>query len=637
MLEVTSWSLATLCSAPIALVSQTSSSSSTQSGFDPVPAWHTGPCHSAYCQETCWSHQPESPEKAHVCPCCTLWKVKFAPRLTVLSIPALPFLELWKGGQRMTFEELYTIWRDHLASARQSQIVLGPDDIPSLSALEQAYRRVKRGKALGQDNIPPEVCGACPTTLARQTFSLLVKMMAHGQESLHHKGGTLNPAYKGKGSTLAPTSYRSLLISSHPGKALHRTIRQHQTQLYEQYLCRQQLGGRQHVPVNLGLHEARAFLRRGQNQGLSVGLLMLDLTEAFYRVLRPLAVGCAWTDDQIAALAQKLCLSDTALQDLYRHLQEPSAIDRAQLPAHMTRIIKSLHTDTYFQVPGQKDFCHTTIGSRPGDCFADVEFSYLFSRVLQDFQAQVQALGLQEMLPVYHQFNPYQMHELPPAAEEFMPYMGPVWMDDLCIGITASTPDALISKAGTITAILLETLEGYGMTPNLKRGKTELLLSLRGPGMRRCRRERFGPQTDGTLPVICESGTKFISVVGQYQHLGGLIHHAGDHRQEMRRRIAIANEAFNAHRRNIFQNMGIPLCKRIELFNTLILSKLLLVVSHGSWQRSKTRSIYMRPWCVCTGDWTVALQQTIVLIMMCARLCSSPLPQSSYAKFASVI
>lgn len=50
-------------------------------------------------------------------------------------------------------------------------------------------------------------------------------------------------------------------------------------------------------------------------------------------------------------------------------------------------------------------------------------------------------------------------------------------MDDLCLGLTAATPQLLISKAGLTTALLLETLEGYGMTPNLTKGKTELLLS----------------------------------------------------------------------------------------------------------------------------------------------------------------
>ena len=104
---------------------------------------------------------------------------------------------------------------------------------------------------------------------------------------------------------------------------------------------------------------------------------------------------------------------------------------------------------------------------------------------------------------------------------------------------------------------------------------------LRGAGVRRCKQQLFGPQSSGTLPIVCESGVKHISVVGQYQHLGGLLHHAGDHRLEMRKRVATANAAFNAHRRTIFQNRGIPMKKRTQLFHTLILSK--LVYGSESW------------------------------------------------------
>ena len=131
------------------------------------------------------------------------------------------------------------------------------------------------------------------------------------------------------------------------------------------------------------------------------------------------------------------------------------------------------------------------------------------------------------------------------------------------------------------TALLLETLEGFGMTPNLNKGKTELLLALRGNGARKCKQALFGPQSSGTLPIMCEPGVKHISVVGQYQHLGGLIHHAGDHRMEMRNRVALANTAFNAHRRTIYQNPDIPFKNRTELFQTLILSK--LVYGSESW------------------------------------------------------
>lgn len=212
------------------------------------------------------------------------------------------FFGQMEGGQKMSWTDLDATWRESLTNFMQPQLTLGADDIPSLTELEMAFRRVKKGKAQGQDQIPPEVCHACPTLLAKQYYSALMKLVCHGQESLHHKGGILIPAYKGKGATTDPTAYRSLLISSHMGKVLHRAVRQHQAHLYEQYLCAQQLGGRRKVPVTLGLHEARAFLRGAQMKGLSVGLLMVDLTEAFYRVLRPLQLVAATAISSLLAL-----------------------------------------------------------------------------------------------------------------------------------------------------------------------------------------------------------------------------------------------------------------------------------------------------------------------------------------------
>ena len=111
-----------------------------------------------------------------------------------------------EGGIRMTWEDLIDRWRSSLGQFQQSEVSLGPEDVPCLTDLEMSFRRVKKGKALGPDGIPPELCKACPTTLARHYFSALMKMLIHGQESLHHKGGTLVPAYKGKGPTTEPAS-----------------------------------------------------------------------------------------------------------------------------------------------------------------------------------------------------------------------------------------------------------------------------------------------------------------------------------------------------------------------------------------------------------------------------------------------
>ena len=127
------------------------------------------------------------------------------------------------------------LWLENLAQFRQDELQLQPWDVPSLTDLE----------------IASELCCACPTTVARHLYGALLKLVYHGQETLIHKGGTLAPAFKGKGSPLDVSGYRSLLISSHLGKSLHRTVRQTQASLLENYMCPQQLGGRRHVPVTL--------------------------------------------------------------------------------------------------------------------------------------------------------------------------------------------------------------------------------------------------------------------------------------------------------------------------------------------------------------------------------------------------
>ena len=59
---------------------------------------------------------------------------------------------------------------------------------------------------------------------------------------------------------------------------------------------------------------------------------------------------------------RRLDLSADLLQGLWHH------------------VLRALHTDTNFHLPGQSDVCKTLVGTRPGHCFADVIFSYLWAR-----------------------------------------------------------------------------------------------------------------------------------------------------------------------------------------------------------------------------------------------------------------
>lgn len=484
----------------------------------------------------------------------------------------IDFFQQMEGGQRMSPTEYRQHWRKGLEEFLQTQTFeLQLQEMPTLCDLEAALRRVQVGKAVGMDDVPPELCHYCPVQLARMYYPLLLKAAIHGQEASEHKGGKMAIAWKHRGDVRDCHTHRSLLVSSHVGKTIHRALRQKTHHLYEAYMQRQQLGGKLKMPVSIPLHMTRAFLRWKNRAAMPTAIVFLDLTEAFYRTLRPLAVGGTLSDHGVALMCDRLGFDSTEMHDLYRLLQEPSAIAEAQAPVHVQRMLQAFHRDTWFQLGQQEDVVRTEIGSRPGDSFADVVFGLLWAKLLKKLEAKLVHHGILEHIPDIDLPQPYD--HCRETNQPLIPLLGPTWMDDLSMLICAQSNAALVSKTQTAISLLLDDCLDFQMQPNLRKGKTEVMFTFRGAQSRQFRREYYS--TNGGLTVICERQTYVVSVVPRYLHLGGLIHHRDVNKQEIKRRFAIANQAFQQHKRLIYRNKRISWQARCDIFNTLIMSKLL--------------------------------------------------------------
>ena len=210
-------------------------------------------------------------------------------------------------------------------------------------------------------------------------------------------------------------------------------------------------------------------------------------------------------------------------------------------------------------------------------------FGYLWSRVLQALQEQLLAHGL---LTTYPHLDDPGLQGQPRG--DLVTFVGPTWCDDLSICLWADTAKAVETGTSIATGLILDLCRQHGMTPNLRKGKTAVLLSLQGKDSRQIKRTYFDGRDAGRLTVIGEHVTYQVQVCGEYKHLGGLIHAKGDMRREVGKRLAMAHTAFGLHRKLVFQNPIFPLRKRTQLFTTLVLTK--LTFGMESWDLSDIKT-----------------------------------------------
>eukprot|EP00435_Cladocopium_sp_Y103_P038730 s21_g10.t1 len=496
------------------------------------------------------------------------------------------FFGRMEGGTPLSSQDYRRMWLDNLARFRATgPFQLSLSEVPSLVELEAAFRRVAVGKAVGEDSIPPEICRYKAVDLARITYPMLLKAFLFGQEAMEHKGGRLAVAWKHRGDARDCQTHRSLLVSSHIGKTIHRALRQRHHSLYTAYMQAQQLGGRPHMPVGIPLHLSRAFMRWQKRLHRPTSLIFLDLTEAFYRIVRPFALGGCLSDEDIATIASRLGFAEDTLHQFHAQLAQPSAIQQAGASPFVQRFLQALHSDTWFRIGPDGPLVRTTIGSRPGDSYADVVFGLLWAKLLHRYEQLLIEHDVLEMIPV-HDFP--DLFTSPDSSESDVmrvPYLGPTWMDDLNVCLAADSNLALERKTSFALSLLLDLCQDLHMQPNLCKGKTEVMFTFRGAEARSYRRKYFSDACP--LKVIGEHQVYAVSVVSRYLHLGSLLHHRDVDRVEVTRRLAIAHQAFTTHRRLLYHNPRIAWDKRREIFGSLILSK--LVYGLESWTLSSQK------------------------------------------------
>ena len=448
------------------------------------------------------------------------------------------------------------------------------DDIPPMSALEQAIRKLTNGKASGLDGLPAELLKASPRQAARILYPLLLKFCLRLEEAVQRKGGQLISLYKGRGPYDDCKSFRGILLLSTVGKVLRAAGRSVVNASYQTSSDVMQLGGKPSQQAIFGSQAVRSFIRLPKQRKQSVAILFCDIASAFYRTLRELAFGATLADEDIAQIARRLNLKPEVLPRLHEALHGKTACSSLGANAAQQSYLRESLSGTWFSMNGDR-LIATTQGTRPGDSWADVVFNILFSQVIEQLKEDLQKVGLTASFPTVEQRTPFD----PPFTQTRELLFQTTWADDLALMLTLTTPEMALRELAEGSSILLQAL-AYGMEATIGSGKTEAILILRGKESARHRRNIFSSQSP-TVPVLTEDEVVHIPLTTTYKHLGGMISWKGDMMLELQTRHRKATSAFWRVARHVFFSKILALSTKKQIFQATVLS--IFLWGSGAW------------------------------------------------------
>ena len=484
-----------------------------------------------------------------------------------------------EAGVATTTRRLLQRARKHANHRLPDGAHLHVDTLPTLSMLEGAFRHVKPRKAGGADDLKSDVCELAAPELATKFYPLLVKIYAQTTEPIQMKGGVLIPAYKG-GQATNPSDHRSLLLSSHIGKALRRTMRTQLTVPFTQSAPQTHFAIKPGGCVSHASHSLRLFVQAAGRRNESVGILYLDVRSAYYRVVRQLAIGGQSTPDHLHRILRYFDLGQTSIDDLMEAIQEEPSCTASGMEEHQERLLQELLTATWFSSKRKERLYESLAGTRPGDGLADLTFGYVFKKIMAKAMMRInEAIGLEKPA-----FQPkFDLTKTPPEDIDLPKILEIVWADDLAVAFRSHDAAELKEGMEKIVAIIIQENINHALIPNLKPGKTEVQLILKGKRSRQVRGETFNTSDPKLIVQGVPPDFQAVRIVATYRHLGTRVDVSNRHLADVKARMGQAHQVYRKHRKMIFQNKMLSRAKRLFLFNGLVLS--VLSYNVGTWGR----------------------------------------------------
>eukprot|EP00435_Cladocopium_sp_Y103_P065630 s84_g27.t1 len=464
-----------------------------------------------------------------------------------------------EAGERVEYPDLLLQCHQRQQEAlADAPLVVPLTHLPTRLDFERICSRAKSNKAPGIDGVTADTLQSCFRGRSDIGFLLVLKSFILGAEPLQWKGGLMHIIPK-KSGILRADMMRGIMLLTGLGKIYHATLRKMLLPWATRTKIPAQLGGFVGQQTSFATHMLRSFCCLATRSGLSFGVVFVDVKAAFHSMLREHTFGSSTAlPARLQSVLREAGLDvDLLLAEASSHAQYFASSPNLCLQ----RALQDAHHDTWYTIAGQKGFCQTHRGSRPGSPLADIAYNVAMRSVLSEVLICLQRLpwltAIAVDLPVF-----------PPLV---------TWVDDLAFPVPAASAHDLDDHLIQVLSLFDRVFRSYGLQLNRQSGKTEVVCHYLGRGAPACRDNLFIQQF-GRLAMPDGS---FVRAVAQYQHLGTSFSQSLSFASELTSRLGKAANAYRQLSKSLFRNRSLTPVLRLQLLESLVLS--ILMYGSGVW------------------------------------------------------
>ena len=448
----------------------------------------------------------------------------------------------------------------------QSTHVFDIGAVPTLPELENVTQALHTRKAAGLDCISGELLQVHVPTTMRQLFPVCLKACLALREPSQFRGGELICLAKKAGAALHCTGFRSILISSVPGKVLHRTMRSRLLDVLAHFRPPLQAGAMPGEGIEYISLAAQCFQQYREGKRQPWALVFYDIQAAFYSVVRELIVPAVQSDEGLLRLFHALKIPPQALTELANKLETIALLPSLRTSPHLVGMVQDLYRGTWFKLSQSALLTITQRGTRPGDPAADAVFGLAMAALLHSIDERLTGAGL---LPDVPQVN--RTPEWATLTSE--PRWGcPAWADDFVQPVDGDSDAQLLGKVQQGVGLVSGCVSVMGMKLTFDAEKTAVLLparlDLQQPPIQRHGESYYIPVSD---PITTELHQ--LPVIRAYKHLGGILTADASPVMDLHHRHARAMSVVKPLRAKLFAQCEQPLALRRTLLRSLAVSK----------------------------------------------------------------